>query len=396
MKVLLSAYACRPNHGSEPAVGWNWAIEIAKLGYEVTVLTRKDNREFIETESASIPSNLKFIYYDLPPIILKVKKLTGIYFYYTLWQAGAYLMIKKRTKDPFDVVQHITYVSYRFPIFLYKLKGKFIFGPIAGGEESSPNLTATLPFMPRFLERIRTCINTINSLNVFINQAYSKSYRIFAATSDTFDKIPEKYKNKTSIAPAIGINKATNVSVEKHTSFTILYAGQLLYWKGIHIALESFAKALKLNPAMHFKIVGSGKYKAALVKLAADLNVSDKVEFISKLPQKDLYDEYRKAHVFLFPSLHDSGGFVVIEAMAHALPVICLDKGGPPVFVGKETQNVIPVENESIDRITTNIAALLVDYSNNSDLLRSESEKALNKSADYEWSKIVRKVYDVI
>ncbi|WP_291275240.1 glycosyltransferase family 4 protein [Flavobacterium sp.] len=396
MKVLLSAYACRPNHGSEPAVGWNWAIEIAKLGHEVTVLTRKDNREFIETESASIPSNLKFIYYDLPSVILKAKKITGIYFYYTLWQAGAYLMIKKRIKEPFDIVQHITYVSYRFPIFLYKLKGKFIFGPIAGGEESSPNLTATLPFIPRLLERMRTCINTINSMNLFINRAYLKSYRIFAATNDTFDKIPEKYKSKTSITPAIGINKAVSVSIEKHTAFTILYAGQLLYWKGIHIALESFAKAVKSNPAIRFKIVGSGKYKAELVKLAADLNVSDKVEFISKLPQKDLYEEYRKAHVFLFPSLHDSGGFVVIEAMAHALPVICLDKGGPPVFVGKETQNVIPVQNKTIDQITTNIATLLADYSNNSELLKIESEKALSKSENYEWSKIVRKVYDAI
>ncbi|MGN6646937.1 MAG: glycosyltransferase family 4 protein [Cytophaga sp.] len=396
MKVLLSAYACRPNHGSEPAVGWNWAMEIAKLGHEVTVLTRKDNREFIETESASIPPNLTFIYYDLPAVILKAKKITGIYFYYTLWQAGAYLMIKKCIKEPFDIVQHITYVSYRFPIFLYKLKGKFVFGPIAGGEESSPNLTVTLPFMPRLLERMRTCINTINSLNIFINRAYSASYRIFAATSDTFDKIPGKYKSKTSITPAIGISKAENASVEKHTSFTVLYAGQLLYWKGIHIALESFAKAVKVNPGMRFKIVGSGKYKAQLVKLTTDLNISGKVEFISKLPQKDLYEEYRKAHVFLFPSLHDSGGFVVIEAMAHALPVICLDKGGPPVFVGKETQNVIPVENKSIDQITTTISELLIEYSNNPDLLKSESEKALSKSENYEWSKIVRKVYDAI
>lgn len=396
MKILLSAYACRPNHGSEPAVGWNWAIEIAKLGHEVTVLTRKDNREYIETESASIPSNLKFIYYDLPSIILKTKKITGIYLYYTLWQAGAYLMIKNRSKEQFDIVQHITYVSYRFPVFLYKLKGKFIFGPIAGGEESSPNLTTTLPFVPRLLEHMRMCINRINSLNIFINHTYSKSYRIFAATTDTFDKIPVKYKNKTLVTPAIGVNKAVSIPVEKNTLFTVLYAGQLLYWKGIHIALESFSKAVKQNPAMRFKIVGSGKYKTQLVKLAGDLNISDKVEFISKLPQSDLYDEYRKAHVFLFPSLHDSGGFVVIEAMAHALPVICLDKGGPPVFVGKGTQNVIPVENKSIDQITTNISKLLVEYSNNPDMLKSESIKALSKSENYEWNKVVRKVYDAI
>ena len=30
MKILLSAYACRPNMGSEPAVGWTWVVELCK------------------------------------------------------------------------------------------------------------------------------------------------------------------------------------------------------------------------------------------------------------------------------------------------------------------------------------------------------------------------------
>ena len=38
MKILLSAFACAPNTGSEPGVGWRWAIELAKQ-HEVVVVT---------------------------------------------------------------------------------------------------------------------------------------------------------------------------------------------------------------------------------------------------------------------------------------------------------------------------------------------------------------------
>ena len=50
MKILLSAYACEPNKGSEPGVGWHWALELGYLGHDVWVLTRANNRPAIEAE----------------------------------------------------------------------------------------------------------------------------------------------------------------------------------------------------------------------------------------------------------------------------------------------------------------------------------------------------------
>ena len=48
MNVLLSAYACMPNSGSEPGNGWNWAMHLAERGITVTVLTRGEGRGEIE------------------------------------------------------------------------------------------------------------------------------------------------------------------------------------------------------------------------------------------------------------------------------------------------------------------------------------------------------------
>ncbi len=95
-KVLLSAYACEPGRGSEPEVGWRWAVELAGLGYQVWVLTRANNRAAIERGLASrapIPS-LHFVYYDLPGWARWWKKGgRGVRLYYVLWN-GALIVLR--------------------------------------------------------------------------------------------------------------------------------------------------------------------------------------------------------------------------------------------------------------------------------------------------------------
>ena len=67
MKILLSAYACEPGKGSEPGMGWHWALEIARLGHEVHILTRANNVNPIECGLAELDGlRLKVHGYDLP------------------------------------------------------------------------------------------------------------------------------------------------------------------------------------------------------------------------------------------------------------------------------------------------------------------------------------------
>ena len=47
LKLVLSCYACEPNRGSEPGVGWAWALGMAKR-HETFALTRANNQGVIE------------------------------------------------------------------------------------------------------------------------------------------------------------------------------------------------------------------------------------------------------------------------------------------------------------------------------------------------------------
>jgi len=111
--------------------------------------------------------------------------------------------------------------------------------------------------------------------------------------------------------------------------------GRLLHWKGFHLGLQSFAKANL--PDAEYWILGIGPEQARLKRLAEQLKIAHQVKFWDRLPREESLQKLAQSHVLVHPSLHDSGGWVCIEAMATGRPVICLNLGGPGVQVTDET-----------------------------------------------------------
>jgi glycosyltransferase involved in cell wall biosynthesis len=78
--------------------------------------------------------------------------------------------------------------------------------------------------------------------------------------------------------------------------------------------------------------------------MADRLEVGERVEFRGWVARERVQEVMRtEADVLLFPSLHDEAGWVVVEAMAAGLPVLCLDVGGPPVLIG-QSGYAVPVQ----------------------------------------------------
>jgi len=112
---------------------------------------------------------------------------------------------------------------------------------------------------------------------------------------------------------------------------TALFAGRLLGWKGVDLAVGAMAHL----PDWRLVICGAGPDTARISRLAAELGVTDRTIFTGWLPRRDLLQLMREAGVFVFPSLHDDAGWVVVEALAADLPVVCLDRGGPPILADR-------------------------------------------------------------
>ena len=194
-KILLSAYACEPNKGSEPEVGWQWAVNIARK-HEVWILTKENNRHTIDENRAvaseDIPwDNMNFLYVHLPKWMVFWKKGNrGMRLYYYLWAKKAYKIAKELHKAvKFDIVHSVTFVSLTQPCFLYKLDAPFVW-TVAGGENINPVIGYQMAFKEKMYELIRSLGQYKAKHSPRIRAAVKKASLIMATTGETEALIP--------------------------------------------------------------------------------------------------------------------------------------------------------------------------------------------------------------
>ena len=91
--------------------------------------------------------------------------------------------------------------------------------------------------------------------------------------------------------------------------------------------------------------------------------IKDKVIFTGWKPREDLLSLMAESDVFLFPSLRDGGGAVVVEAMSMRIPVICLDISGPAMHVTDDSGIKVPAYSpeDSILGLASGLVELYLD-----------------------------------
>ena len=400
MRILLSAYACEPGKGSEPGVGWHWAQEIGRLGHRVTVLTRSNNQTPIEAALKQHPEpNLDFIYYDLPQWARWWKRGgRGIRLYYVLWQWGAYRTAKAlRRRLGFEQVHHITFGGIHLPSFMGFLGVPFVFGPVGGGERTPLALRKSFPTRGYLLELVRDVANQMQKVNPLSRSIFKRSSLILCKTSETAACVPVKYRDKTRVQLEIGIaggyggvpNAASGAEPE---TLRVLYVGRLIYWKGLHLALRAFAEARKTMPQMKMTVIGSGPDESWFHSLAQNLQLESVVEWIPWMPQPEVLKNYSHHDVLLFPTLHDSSGNVVLEALSRRVPVICLDLGGPGVIVDNSCGRVVGTAGKSEAEVVTGLSAALHQLASHRErqVCRAGAQA---RAEEYRWDQVVRACY---
>lgn len=396
MKVLLSAYACEPNRGSEPGVGWNWAIEIAKRGHEVIVFTRQNNKASIQTVE-SIPQNLQFEYYDLPVQLMWSKKLFGVHVYYLLWQVGLFFKVKSYLKqNDIDIIHHITFVAIRKYSFLCFLNKPFFYGPLGGGESCPTYLLKNSGFKNRLKEQVRNVLNWSLKFNLLAFIIFKKSKKIFVTTSDSKKYIPKQFHPKTSIAPAIGIESFEKTEFKPlldNEKLNLIYAGNFIYLKGIQIAFDALKELKKKGVPLKLTLVGKGPFKSKLEDIAIENDISQDLNWIDWLPREELQKVYRSSDAFLFPSLHDSGGMVVLESLQQGVPVICFNLGGPDLFVNDTVGYKINVVDSSYVQVIESLTKVFETIHQDRSILRGKSAKCKEWVKQFKWDNTVDKVY---
>jgi glycosyltransferase involved in cell wall biosynthesis len=400
MKLLISTYACAPGRGSEHAVGWNWVTEAHRLGHQVWAFASSAHRAAIEAACRSDPA-LGGIHWTFPEV--KGWRLTPgteprwERTYNLLWQMAALHHARAlRSTIRFDAIHHLTWAGIRAPTFLGSLGAPLIIGPVGGGETSPRSLRDELGPRGRLLERIRDISNATITFNPLVRAGMKRAAVIFASTADTQRIFKGRMGEKIVVFSQLGLRGEPAVGAARSCNEAprFLFAGRLLYWKAVHIAVRAFADVTKSIPNARFTIVGEGRERARLERDVRRLHIEDRVDFIPRLPQNELLALYESHGVLLFPSLHDSGGFVVLEALSHGMPVICLDLGGPRDVVTPESGIVIGTAGLNSGQVAAKMAAAIRELFAEPDRLSRLSAGAMARARQFNLPDRIVALYD--
>jgi glycosyltransferase involved in cell wall biosynthesis len=335
MEFLAFAYACEPDKGSEPGVGWDWARLIASLG-ETVVITRSNNAQAIEHQLAAVPERdrLNFVYVDLPPWARAWKRgARGARIYYMLWQVAALKVARRlRRETELEVVWHLTFANVWLGSLAPLAGGKFVLGPVGGGVAPPLRLLPTLGVRGVVFEAVRELGRRVARLaNPVARLAWRRADLILAQNEETAAWLPRRHRPKVRVFPNALVADADRSvrNLPRSSPPTMLFAGRLVPWKGGALAVQTLARL----PRWRLVVCGAGPDEPRLRRIAERAGVSDRIEFRGWVRRTDLEGVMgREADVLLCPSLREEAGLVVAEASAVGLPVVCLDRGGPPLL----------------------------------------------------------------
>ena len=400
MKLLISAYACAPNRGSEHGGGWNWTTEARRLGHEVWALVSPAHRDAIGSaaQTDAVAAGVRWIFPEIGFWPLKQAiEPRWERTYNLLWQGAALIAARElQHKIGFDVIHHLTWGGVRAPTFLGALGPPLIIGPIGGGETSPFPLRDGFGLRGKILESLRDLSNATININPVLRAGLKRAAVVFTKTSATRNLLSEAQRDKSVVFIEVSVPEAQigHPRAMRQGPPRLLYAGRLLYWKGVHIAIRAFAQVLPRFPSARLTIVGRGPEE---VRLRADViaqDISQNVDFISWLPQSELTRLYNNHDLLLFPSLHDSSGWVVLEALCQGLPVVCLDLGGPKDIVTSGSGVIIKTDGLNTSQVASNIAVRLCDLFASPTALSALSAGAISRANEFLLPNRVGKFYE--
>ena len=174
--------------------------------------------------------------------------------------------------------------------------------------------------------------------------------------------------------------------VEIKKRFRVLYVGQLHFRKGLRYAIEAF-KQLK-HPNKEFVIVGAKSGITGLEKT----HIPGEVVFTGTLKGEELNEQYRKANVFILPSLEEGLALVQLEALSFGVPVlITTNTGGDDIIKDGVQGFIVPPADVNALRDR------LQEMADNKQLLETMSEEALQAAHSYgSWDLAVRRLADIL
>jgi len=362
LKVLVSAFAFSPIQGSEYATGWDYVRAIASR-HKVWVIARSNQRTETEQYLLLHPDALRNVTIHYVPLEDRSFNIPFRQIIYSLrykyWQWRAFRLACALDADiDFDLVHLVNLTSFREPGYLWKLKKPFVWGPIGGLQFIPMRLLKALPLRTQLFCVFKN-LSTIYAMYVSSGprRAAAAAQAILAGSSNVADKVHKLWSRDSTVlceVSAPDLNSRLPIRRKAEEPLRIIWCGDCNPLKALNMVLLALEQ-LKWSPVeWRLIVVGDGPLQESWKALAARLCLSDFCSFLDRVSRAEVYSVMASGHCFVQPSLYDATSTVVAEALAHGLPVICLDHFGFKDAVSAECGIKIPPN--TLDQVVRDFA----------------------------------------
>lgn len=395
--MLLIAEAANPEWTSVPLVGWSHAMALRELvdGHIVTQIRNRDavlraglveNKDFTAIDSERLAKPMwKFAALvrggkDVGWTTLQAfAPISYYYFERLLWKHFG----ERIKSHQFDLVHRLTPLSPTTPSIIAKRCARagvpFLLGPLNGGVPWPKWFQQERRKEKEWLAPIRSAYKLLPGYRSTLKH----SAAIFVGSQDTMRQLPSAYVCKAHCISENGIDPTRFDQCRNRQPalpLQLLFVGRLVPYKGADMAIEA-AEPLLADGRAELTIVGDGPERPRLHKLAAGTARPSAIRFIGEIPHKQVSERFAAADVFVFPSVREFGGAVVLEAMAMGAVPIVVNYGGPAEIVTEESayrldvgprSQIVRSFRDTLEKIAVNPSVLLQKITKGQQRVKSE------------------------
>ena len=357
MKIAIIIYLFPPKWlaGTEIAT-YNLAKQLAKRGHEIHVITSHDR---------GLPNFDKENGFYIHRLAWSKIRIIGVIIFWL----KIFFTVRKINPD----IVHAQDLSTGIPAYISKIILKMPY--IIWGRGSDV-------YLPNGFLRI--------TRGVVLRNANA----ILALTEDMREKMREITTREIFVIPnGIDLEEFKGVLIkpdEYSTGKTILFVGSLYPIKGVEYLLIAMKKIHEKAPDTRLIIVGDGGEREKLEALTTQMGIQNSVQFVGRVPHKNVLNFMQRADIFVLPSLSEGLPNVIIEAMACGLPIVASRVGGIPDII-KDGVNGYVVDPGRPDQIANKILMLL----NNNELVKQISNNNRRMVEIFEWRNIINKLEEI-
>jgi glycosyltransferase involved in cell wall biosynthesis len=393
LNVLISAYAVSPNHGSEPGVGWNYTIELAKY-CNLYVITEAEFQNDIEIALRDLPqtNNIHFYFNDIGEKARKMCWNQGdyrFYYYYKQWQKQTYkIALDIINKNDIDLIHQLNMIGYREPGYLWNIKNiPIVWGPIGGFNFVKTSFLSALGLKQAIFYLLKNIANAIQAnSNQRVRKSIKRADLLLAASGNSKVAIDKFYGKNSIIFNETGchINDKSITSLNNN-KFNIVWVGRFIPTKLLYLALDVIEKVKNLEN-LKFHIVGAGindnitnRYK----EYAKNIEIENICVWHDKVPRDEVDHIMSISNLLFFSSIVEGTSHVVLESIANNLPILCFNTCGHGEIVDETIGRKIELTNPK--QAINDFADKIKELYNDRESLLQMSENCRTKVVKLSW-----------